>query len=66
MLIESVFQISGIGKLMVDAIGQRDLPLVQGGVMYIAFICVVIYLIVDILYAVVDPRIRLGGGTHGE
>ena len=66
MLIESVFQISGIGKLMVDAIGQRDLPLVQGGVMYIAMICVVIYLIVDLLYAVVDPRIRLGGGSEHE
>ncbi len=66
MLIESVFQISGIGKLMVDAIGQRDLPLVQGGVMYIAFICVIIYLLVDMLYAVVDPRIRLGGGAENE
>ena len=66
MLIESVFQISGIGKLMVDAIGQRDLPLVQGGVMYIAMFCVVIYLIVDLLYAVVDPRIRLGGGSEHE
>ncbi len=66
MLIESVFQINGIGKLMVDAIGQRDLPLVQGGVMYIAMICVIVYLIVDLLYAVVDPRIRLGGGREHE
>ena len=65
MLIETVFTIDGIGKLMVDAINQRDLPLVQGGVMYIAVICVVIYLLVDILYAVVDPRIRLGGGAEG-
>ncbi len=65
MLIETVFTIDGIGKLMVDAINQRDLPLVQGGVMYIAVICVVIYLVVDILYAVVDPRIRLGGGAEG-
>lgn len=63
MLIESVFGINGIGKLMVDSIGQRDLPLVQGGVMYIAAICVIIYLIVDVLYAVIDPRIRLGGGA---
>jgi len=65
MLIETVFTIDGIGKLMVDAINQRDLPLVQGGVMYIATICVVIYLLVDILYAVIDPRIRLGGGAEG-
>ena len=62
MLIESVFAINGIGKLMVDSINQRDLPLVQGGVMYIAAICVIIYFIVDMLYAVIDPRIRLGGG----
>ncbi len=61
MLIEKVFSIPGIGKLLVDCITQRDLPLIEGGVMYIATICVVIYLIVDILYAVVDPRIRLGG-----
>ncbi len=65
MLIETVFTIDGIGKLMVDAINQRDLPLVQGGVMYIACVCVVIYLLVDILYAVIDPRIRLGGGAEG-
>ena len=65
MLIETVFTIDGIGKLMVDAINQRDLPLVQGGVMYIACVCVVIYLLVDILYAVIDPRIRLGGGDEG-
>ena len=39
-------------------------PLIEGGVMYIAFICVVVYLVVDILYAVVDPRIRLGGGDE--
>ena len=62
---ETVFTIDGIGKLMVDAINQRDLPLVQGGVMYIAVICVIIYLLVDILYAVIDPRIRLGGGAEG-
>ena len=50
----------GMGKLLLDAINSRDLPLIQGGVMYIAIICVAVYLIVDILYAVVDPRIRLG------
>ena len=64
MLIETVFTIDGIGKLMVDAINQRDLPLVQGGVMYIVLICVIIYLLVDMLYAVIDPRIRLGGGAE--
>lgn len=61
ILIESVFAMPGMGKLLLDAINARDLPLVEGGVMYIALICVVVYLVVDILYAVVDPRIRLGG-----
>lgn len=60
VLIESVFNIPGVGKLLVDSINKRDLPLLQGGVMYIAVICVIMYLVVDILYAVVDPRIRLG------
>lgn len=62
ILIESIFAMPGMGKLLLDAINARDLPLIQGGVMYIALICVVVYLVVDILYAVVDPRIRLGGG----
>ena len=62
ILVETIFAMNGIGSLMVNSINQRDLPLIQGGVMYIAFICVVVYLVVDILYAVVDPRIRLGGG----
>lgn len=61
ILIESVFAMPGMGKLLLDAINARDLPLIEGGVMYIAIICVVVYLLVDILYAVVDPRIRFGG-----
>lgn len=61
ILIESIFSLPGMGKLLLDAINARDLPLIEGGVMYIAIVCVVVYLIVDILYAVVDPRIRLGG-----
>jgi peptide/nickel transport system permease protein len=61
MLTESVFNINGIGKLLVDNITKRDIPVVQGCVMYIAVLCVVVYLVVDILYAVVDPNIRLGG-----
>ena len=61
ILIESIFAMPGMGKLMLDAINARDLPLLEGGVMYIAAICVAVYLVVDILYAVVDPRIRLSG-----
>ena len=63
ILIESIFAMPGMGKLLLDAINARDLPLIEGSVMYIAVICVAIYLVVDILYAVVDPRIRLGGAA---
>ena len=62
ILVETIFSMNGVGSLMVNSINQRDLPLIEGGVMYIALICVVVYLVVDILYAIVDPRIRLGGG----
>ena len=48
---------------VIGAIHRRDIPLVQGGVIYVAAICVLIYFIVDILYAVINPNIRL---TKGE
>lgn len=55
MLIEKVFSIPGIGKLAVDAMSNRDLPLLEGTVMYIAFVFVVVNLIVDVSYAFLDP-----------
>ena len=58
IICESVFSIPGIGKLMVDSIKQRDYPLIQGGVLFIAFAASTIYLVVDILYSYVDPRIK--------
>ena len=61
MLTESVFNIPGMGALLVDNITKRDIPVVQGGVMVVAMLCVLIYLAVDLLYAAVDPNIRLGG-----
>ena len=63
MLIEKVFSIPGIGKLAVDAMSNRDLPLLEGTVMYIAFVFVVVNLIVDVPYAFLDPRIRYGKGA---
>ena len=63
MLIEKVFSISGIGKLAVDSMSNRDLPLLEGTVMYIAFVFVIVNLLVDISYALIDPRIRYGKGS---
>ena len=62
MLIEKVFSIPGIGKLAVDAMSNRDLPQLQGTVVYIALVFVVVNLVVDLSYALIDPRIRYGKG----
>ncbi|AZS16312.1 ABC transporter permease [Paenibacillus lutimineralis] len=59
IVVENVFALPGIGNLLVSSIGARDLPLVQTMVLYIAVIVVSINFIVDMLYKVIDPRIRL-------
>jgi len=58
ILAESVFSIPGVGRLAVEAIKARDFPIVQGAVMYIAVTYVILNLLVDLLYAWVDPRLR--------
>lgn len=55
---EQIFAIPGLGKMMVDAIKQRNYNLVQGGVLLIALMCSAVNLFVDICYAFVDPRIK--------
>jgi peptide/nickel transport system permease protein len=55
---ETIFSIPGVGRLMVDAIRQRDMMVVQGGVLVIAFTFSIINLFVDISYAFLDPKIR--------
>lgn len=59
VLTESIFSIPGIGRLMVNAINMRDYPVVQGGVLFIAFATCIVNLIVDVLYVYTDPRIKL-------
>ncbi len=59
IVIESVFSLPGIGNLIVTSIGSRDLPLIQSLVVYLAFFVVLINFFVDLLYTVIDPRIRL-------
>lgn len=55
---EQVFNVNGLGKLLVDAVAQRDYTLVQGLVLIFAFMFVFINFIVDILYGALDPRIK--------
>lgn len=58
VIIESVFSIAGIGTYLVNGINSRDYPIVQGSIIYIAFIFAFIMLITDLIYAYVDPRIK--------
>jgi peptide/nickel transport system permease protein len=58
ILTESVFNIPGVGRLAYDAITRGDLPIVQGTVLFGAFFIVIMNLIVDIIYAFLDPRVR--------
>lgn len=55
---ESVFAIPGLGRLTVDAILRRDYPVIQGVVLMFSFVYVLINLLVDIIYTLVDPRVR--------
>jgi dipeptide transport system permease protein len=59
ILTETIFSWPGIGKWMIDAIAKRDYVVVQGGLMLVALIVMTVNLIVDLLYAVVNPRIRV-------
>ncbi len=58
ILTETVFSWPGIGRWLVEAIYARDYPIVQGVTLFIAILFVAVNLFVDVLYAVVDPRIR--------
>ena len=59
VVIETVFSWPGMGRLIVQAVPGRDFPVIQAGVFVFAVIFVVINLLVDVLYTVVDPRVRL-------
>jgi peptide/nickel transport system permease protein len=58
VLTETIFAWPGIGRLSVEAINARDYPVIQGCIIFFALIFVFINLLVDILYAFIDPRIR--------
>ncbi len=58
ILTETIFSWPGIGRYIYDAIGFRDYPVIQSGILIVAFIFIMINLIVDLLYTVIDPRIK--------
>jgi peptide/nickel transport system permease protein len=59
VIIEQVFSIPGVGRLIIGAILSRDFPVIQGGLLFLAVIYLVVNVAVDVLYAVVDPRVRV-------
>jgi len=63
IVIEQVFAIPGIGRLLLTAIMSRDYPLIQGLVVYIAWTVVLVHALIDIAIQIIDPRIRLGRAT---
>lgn len=60
VIIENVFARQGVGRLMVQSIMLRDIPVVQGAVLFLGLTYVLVNLLVDISYSVIDPRIRIG------
>lgn len=60
VVVETIFSWPGVGRLVFNAINQRDIPLVQAAVIVFAVLFVLINLLVDLIYARLDPRIRLG------
>lgn len=61
VVIETIFSVPGIGQLLTQAVLNRDYPLVQGGLLLLTTLLVLINIGVDVLYAALDPRVRLGG-----
>jgi peptide/nickel transport system permease protein len=62
LVIETIFALPGLGRLLVEAIYSRDFIVLQGGVLFVAVAYVLVNFIVDLLYTVLDPRIRHGRG----
>lgn len=58
VLVETIFSYPGVGKMIVDAIGNRDIPSVTGGIVMTTIIVTCVNLLIDLLYAFVDPRIK--------
>lgn len=63
-LIETIFNWPGLGKLLIDAVISKDIPIIQGVVVWLVLAYVMINLVADVFYGIFDPRIRLGGDSH--
>ncbi len=59
VLTETIFAFPGMGTWLVEAIRQRDFPVLQGGILFVSFVFVIVNLLVDVSYALINPRIRV-------
>ena len=60
VLTETIFSWPGVGKWLIESIGRRDYPALQGGIMLIATIVIIFNLLIDFIYGLINPRIRHG------
>jgi peptide/nickel transport system permease protein len=60
VVVETIFNIPGIGRLIISAVLRRDYPVIQGVVLCVAGVYMLINLLVDLSYLVIDPRVRYG------
>ena len=61
VVVENAFALNGLGSYLVEAVGQKDIPVVQAICLILVAAFIVVNTVVDILYAVIDPRIEVGG-----
>jgi peptide/nickel transport system permease protein len=61
VIIEQIFALPGIGRYIFDAISTRDYPIIQGTVLFFTFVFILVNLMVDVLYGIIDPRIKFAG-----
>ena len=59
VVVEQVFSLPGLGRLIIGGVLSRDFPVIQGGLLFLALIYLAVNIVVDMLYAVIDPRVRL-------
>jgi peptide/nickel transport system permease protein len=64
VIVENVFALPGMGSLLIGAIGTSDYPTIQAAILVIGTVYIILNLIVDLLYPVIDPRARVSGGTR--
>ena len=64
ILTETIFAWPGIGKWLIESVARRDYPVLQGGVLLVAAVVMIVNLLVDLTYGVLNPRIRHGGHDH--